>query len=203
MDSYFNPTIRPHVRQAEKTDTRQAISRQDTKDDRRRKSKRSLDELDGNDETVVSIESLRVFLHSLLESGQEQDGTTTSDASKKAYAVPQTQQPAPQRPPMAQRAAQAYQNTYKAAYHPEGDRTDITEGGRETREPGDRENTPKPEAEPVKSLSDKDREVVLDLIDDLDVLLKHDISELTIRRKGDLLQSIIETVAFHKKQLGV
>ena len=41
------------------------------------------------------------------------------------------------------------------------------------------------------------------MIEDLDLLLKHDISELTIRRKGDLLQSIIEIVAFHKKQLGV
>lgn len=203
MDSYFNPTIRPHIRQAEKTDTRQAIRRQDTKDDRRRKSKRSLDELDGNDETVVSIESLRVFLHSLLESGQNSEGGDAPDATKKEYAVPQTQQPAPQRPPMAQRAAQAYQNTYKAAYHPEGDRADITEDGRESVDRSQREDTPKPEAEPVKSLSDKDREVVLDLIEDLDLLLKHDISELTIRRKGDLLQSIIEIVAFHKKQLGV
>ena len=81
MDSYFNPTIRPHIRQAEKTDTRQAIRRQDTKDDRRRKSKRSLDELDGNDETVVSIESLRVFLHSLLESGQNSEGGDAPDAT--------------------------------------------------------------------------------------------------------------------------
>lgn len=204
MDSYFHPTIRPpSLRQAERTDTRQAIRRQENKDGRRKKNRRSLEDIDSDDETVVSVESLRVFLLSLLEQGQSEQSAT----DRSSYAVPETQQSkagAPSaKPPMAARAAQAYQSAYNASHPTEREQADAAAGGQrhdsdEYRDTADAY----PSAPPAqKSLSDKDRDVVTDLIEDLDFLMSHKIQELAIRRKGDLLQSIISTVNAHKTLL--
>ena len=189
MDSFFNPIVNSQIRKTEHTDTRQAIKRQEDKHHKRKKG-REKPALEEDDETVVSVQSLKAFLNSLLNG--DAAGTTAARGGAGAPDAADTSglpeaPKMPPKPPAAVKAAQAYQHT--SAYH-----------DTPAAPPADRSAAP-PAAGDDAQLSGKDRKVVAGLLQDLDLLLAHDIEELTIRKRGNLLDSILEIVSAHKALL--
>ncbi|MEM6781842.1 MAG: hypothetical protein AAF569_08265 [Pseudomonadota bacterium] len=167
MFSRLEPLFLKQFRQAESTDTRQAI-RDEPKDQRQKKDeeqKRENNQDLWTDNTSVSVESLKAFLIAFLKDQIEQDKTAahSSDSFHSASAKPATT--------IGGHAVQAYQSM---ARRNEEHQTSF-------------ENTQKQDANSAQS---EDIRKINHLIRSLDSLDKKGVKELVIPKAGTFLESI-------------
>lgn len=118
MDSHLDPVFPLPPRQAQPSDTRQEIRRQEPHDDRRPKSGRQDDEADAfteEDTPRVSVSSLIAFLENILSAQPDSRGFSRNEAGPppsspeaRAPSDPALHTPAQDR---AAAAAQAYRHT--------------------------------------------------------------------------------------------
>lgn len=183
--------LSPKARQAEKTDTRQAIRRQEP-DERRRKSGEREEEQElfsTEDGTILSIPALRAFLEDFLKSLPEEK-TEEQAARDKQEALHKDalkvghdfNKKRPQTGDMAH-AMGAYQSAAKSG------REDASFSKGNTAQTAENLGL---HASEVRSIHT--------LLEDLKILSKQGIEDLTIERSTSFLQSLINAVEKLKSQ---
>ncbi|MBL4803714.1 MAG: hypothetical protein JKY71_02525 [Alphaproteobacteria bacterium] len=169
-------------RQAEQTDTRQAIQRHDPEFERPSQEKQQdATEEFGEDFAHVSVEALSVFLKNFV---REQSAETPQDTNEQPlveeYTTPQVSEPIPQSTATnsaAAQAASAYQSMAHSHRHEEVliETTDAAQG-------------------PSLDLSAEDVRAINALIDDLEVLKQARVETLQIERAASFLESLKNAV---------
>lgn len=172
MFSRLEPLFLRQFRQAETTDTRQAI-RDEHKDESRGKNEHDTQAQDDQDlwtdTTVVSIESLHAFLIGFL---REQIDMETKDAADRA-ALSEQQQNTTESP--GGRAASAYEATARRYEHAPME--------------------PAASATPnTGSIESEDVRLINHLIRQLQELSQNGVTELTIPRAGTFLESLRQAI---------
>ncbi len=172
MFSRLEPLFLRQFRQAETTDTRQAI-REEHKDESRSKNERDTqtqDEQDlWTDTTVVSIESLHAFLVNFLREQIDMETQNSADAT------PHTELGSNVPASPGGKAASAYEATARRYEHPPMEDADAAP-----------RNTGAIESEDVRLINH--------LIRQLQDLSKRGITELTIPRAGTFLESLRQAI---------
>ena len=183
-------------RQAEHTDTRQAIQRHDPDFERRRKKKeQSPEEALGQDNALVSVSALREFLENFVknspENTQQTQKTQASAEPKEAmdYNI-QTEMPLDAQPQSSQKSAQAAQAA--SAYQ---NRAQSNEKSKVLLETTDQSEGP------ALDLSSADIRVIYTLIEDLKLLREFNIEYLRIERAATFLDSLVTAVNAAKSGL--
>ena len=178
MYSRLDPIFQSLPRQAENTDTRQGIRREEKTGDEGRKGSKEKEEPPSElweDSTVVSVRALRAFLTGLVANSTPKGH---ADIQVSAAAVPP---PAPHRehpPTEAARAAKAYKTMYYT---------------------GQKEHQPPLPTPPVSEssvkLSPEEEHIIHKLIADIDILAARGIETLNIRKSDSFLQSLVDAAA--------
>lgn len=180
MDSRLYPLFRSQFRPAEPVDTRQAIRRQEDPGGRGKQRDRQEDESDDSlweDQTAVSIQSLRYFLTRLVTADSDAPAAAENiELSESAAGNADTGKATPQ----AQRAAQAagaYKRAYRATHRDAAETMNAAAG------PG-----------PEVTLTAAETRTIHKLIEDLGNLADGGTETLTILKSDSFLQSLIEAV---------
>ncbi len=167
-------------RQAESTDTRQAIREheRDQPDREQREQRQNNDSVfDQNDEAVVSVDALRVFLENFIRTA-DGDMTEKTENTRENVDIAQIDEnPAPPvQTPYAAHAARAYQS---AAHAGKPDLSGAHFDQNQARNLG---------------LQGENMRMVLVLIEDLKALTQRGIHHLKVERADDFLQSLLMAV---------
>lgn len=187
MFSQLGPLFRTTFRQAESTDTRQAIRHDEEKDERRNQGsdekKQSAEDM-WEDSTDVSVTSLRAFLINFLKTMPEAEtGGTKTDApsSEKVEISPAAEHLEP-KTTVAARAMKAYQSIAEKT------------GG---------ETPSTPPSDPVTAplVSTPEVRTMHQLIADLDALSKAGLQTLHIERADTFLESLVNAVRLAKSKI--
>lgn len=184
MFSQLGPLFAATFRQAESTDTRQAIRHEEEKDGRRKQEfeERPDDRDLWQDSTTVSVEALRAFLMNFLRAMDvpEDDTAGTSDAT--------VDMPSPASPPSSQEPGSTAAARASRAYRSMAEKT-----GAGTVPP-----PPPAAAASALALADavtkKEVRTMHKLIADLDVLSRTGIRELRIQKADSFLDSLVQAV---------
>lgn len=173
LDSIF----RTSFRHTETTDAWLGIRRDEGQDTRRKKQHKE-EEKDSDslweDSTSISVSALKAFLGSLIKDGTEEPYEETAEEK------PQ-EDPSPRKPSgQTARAAQAYQTTARA--------TDHTDEVVPQQDAGTRDQTTTVE------LSVEEKQVIQQLLVDLEVLAKQNIEQVTIQKAPSFLESLVRAV---------
>jgi len=186
MFSQLGPLFKTTLRQAEKSDTRLEIRREE-KESQGKKQDFEEESVDTSalweDSTEVSVEALRTFLIEFLKTrGDDTGGGATAQPSA-ASATPAA--PAPTVSPVAARAVQAYASTASHTVHAP------PEPEMEEEETGDLADLLK---------ADELRTIHV-LIHELDVLARRGIGTLTIEKADTFLEALVQAVRLQKESL--
>lgn len=191
MFSQLGPLFKATFRQAESTDTRQAIRREENKGNRRQSDDEDAgDDIDlWEDSTGVSVEALQAFLLAFLngETGQAAPENALSNPADETT-EDEPSPPATPAPPVnmaASRATSAYQSMAdKLEPHPHT-----------------------PPVHPQKPAADVDLvhgseiRLIHQLIDDLEILMQYGVTQLTIERADSFLDSLKAAVNQEKSKI--
>ena len=183
-------------RQAENTDTRQAIQRHDPDFERRRKKKEATpEEALQQDNALVSVSALREFLENFVKNSPENTAEIqkekTSEVSKEAidYNI-QTEMPLDTQAQNAAKSGQAAQAA--SAYQNSAQSNEKSKVLLET--------TDQAEGPPL-DLSSADIRVIYKLIEDLKLLNDSNVEYLRIERAATFLDSLVNAVNTAKSGL--
>lgn len=190
MFSQLGPLFKATFRQAESTDTRQAIRREENKGNRRRDEDEDAADTSAlwEDSTGVSIEALQAFLIAFLngETGPHPETATGHEAQTSLPEAPAEPQPAP--PPVnlaASHATHAYQSmAEKLEPHPHIPPVH-----------------PRPQTADVDLVHGSEIRLIHQLIDDLEILMQNGVTELNIERADSFLDSLKAAVILEKSKL--
>ncbi|MCK5285009.1 MAG: hypothetical protein KAJ86_05425 [Alphaproteobacteria bacterium] len=170
------------LRQTETTDTRQEIRRHDPEyEQRKHKKKKTKNELfDEQDSTIVSIDSLSIFLKNFLKSlkTEENQEQHTTNPQVTGNNIPKERQSSEH---ISRQAAQAYQTTDQSLKRSSAilNSTD--------------------ETTPDLGLKASEVRTIHTLIDDLKTLSDQQVEFLRIERSNSFLESITNAIAHIKK----
>lgn len=186
MFSRLDPVFQSLPRQAESTDTRQDIRREEKTGDEGRKGGRDKEEKQQQlweDSTVVSVRALRAFLAGLIarSAGGGHADVRVSVAQPPAHPPAQQNRNQPSTTESA-RAARAYKSMYYT---------------------GQKEHQPPlpapPAAEGGIKLSPEEDRAIHKLIADIDILAARGVETLPINKSGSFLQSLVDAAALASK----
>lgn len=178
MDMKFDKIFRPLLRHVEHSDARMEIRRKEEDEyNRRREKNADIAESDmWEDHTTLSLGALKALLIRLLQTGD----------TRQNERLPKSGSPSAQTTlPLDEKAAQAAKSYSKMQHYVQPEDASI--------EP------PPGEISGMPPLSLDEREVARGLIRDIDTLIARDVHEIDIPRRGNLLSSIQEAVAFRLK----
>lgn len=193
MFSKLGPLFRTTFRQAESNDTRQHIPHQEIDKARRKQEdsekKLSDDEL-WEDNTIVTVPALRTFLINFMKTLPEAENQDFSDIEKPPTDPIKARPHEQIRPTNTQnaKAVRAYQSM--AAQSATSNTTDEQNQNLTYRRP--------PSADMVKSKELRD---IYSLIDDLDIIERHGIKNLTIIKAGTFIESLKKAVLLAKSKI--
>lgn len=180
MFSQMGPLFKTALRQAERTDARLEI-RRDEKDNPAKKHDRQEDEADTNafweDTTAVSVEALRAFLIGFLK---EQGEKLNESERLNIITPPEPQAPPHSLNPAAARAAQAYSTTASHAAPPPP-------------EPPQTNNDDSDQSLAELLKADELRTIHV-LIYELDTLSRKGVQMLTLEKADTFLESLVQAV---------
>jgi hypothetical protein len=187
--SQLGPLFRTHLRQAEKTDTRLEVRRDDSKDHGKKHGHQAETE-DSNalweDSTSVSIEALRAFLVEFLKSrgnAVPEARNENSDNTLIPGLIPEY------RPPASNRAAQAVKAYSSMAGQP------FHAPSPETTEP-----SAPAESDLIDLLKRDDVRTMNALITELDALALKGVQTLTIEKADTFVESLVLAVRLEKSR---
>lgn len=185
MDSKLDPIFKTRFLQTEPLDTRQAIRRHDDpaySGGRHHKSWKEEEQDLWEDQTTVSVQSLKQFLAQLIApatnaGGDDQQPAPAPGARERldnGDTTPETRK--------AAQAARAYERTYRATHKNEAAASLPAQ------------------ALPAITLSPEEIRIIHKLIDDLEALSGRKVETLIILKSESFLQSLVEAVRRHKQR---
>lgn len=185
MFSNLGPLFKSTFRKAEQTDTRQAIQREDKKQNRKRKEKEEDHRISidlWEDKSSVSVEALQSFLITFIK-GETYIPSSRSDNESSTTEDKDT--PAITKPPDRKKPQTTKQHRAISAYESMNDRID----------PSPilpKEQTHIADADLIES---KEARAIYKLIEDLDLLQEHGIMEIFIDPSDNFVDSLRGAVA--------
>jgi hypothetical protein len=179
MFSKLEPLFKTTFRQAESTDTRQAIRRDESKSGRKNSDDNTQQDEDNDlwtDSTIVSVAALKAFLTDFLkeqidsEKQQQEESASITDAQTQVAENT-----------LARKAHSAYETS---AHYADAYSKRQTDGA-----------TPPPSQEiPADLLDNEDVRIMNKLIVGLQTLESRNVTELNIQREGTFLESLEKAV---------
>ncbi len=184
MFSQLGPLFRTHLRQAESTDARLEIRRDEKQDHKKKDEQEGEADAGGSlweDTTSVSVEALRAFLIEFLKTRGD-DMPQTQITGDTAFAQP----PQPEkRTPINNRAAQAVK-----AY--------TSMAGQSQYEPPAQEKSEAEEVDLVSLLKADELRTIHILIHELELLARKGVQTLTIEKADTFLEALVVAVRTEK-----
>lgn len=190
MLSNLGPLFKTVFRQAEETDTRQAIQREDKKQNRKRKENEEDHRISVDlweDKSSVSVEALQSFLITFIKG--ETFETSGKEPVSEKESLPKDNNVS--RPAQKHNAKNTAQHRAISAYQSMNEKVTPSTN---TQKP----QTPVSDADLIES---KEAREIYKLIEDLDILKEHGIIEIFIKPADNFVESLRNAVYLEKLKL--
>ena len=188
MFSQLGPLFKSTFRQAEANDTRQKIPHEERDSDSRKKERQSKEEKTSDfweDNTTISVQSLRTFLVNFMHSSYPSDSSSASSVSQQTESIRPVEKNRPLNTTNA-KAVRAYQSMAEKTQKP----ASILEESDTTTENSDKDKVQSQELRDIHKL-----------IDDLDFLEKKGLRELRILQANSFVESLKNAVFLAKSNI--